>query len=142
MKKVILLFLCIGTMYCSFAQEIPSKSAKPTLTKEEYLKKSRGQKIGAIVMVSIGGLMTLSGIAVGLNDLENLFEESNNAGLTGVLIIGGVATMLGSIGLTVSSHINKKRALSVSFKSEPFHQLQKSTVVNKPIPSINLKISL
>jgi len=136
---------------CSFAQEIPSETAKPVLTKDEYLKKSRSQKTGAIVLISVGGAMTIVGTAIAMNDAGNeivgIFDpnyqpNNNNETLSGVLVIGGLAAMLGSIPLFISAHKNKKRAMRISFINEPALQLQKSMVFYRAVPSIKLKIGL
>ena len=149
MKKATLLFVCMGTMFCSFAQETPSETPEPVLTKEEYKKKSKGERTAAIVMISAGGVMTIAGFAVVLNNLDfnGLFDsnyqpKNQNETLEYVLVIGGLAAMLGSIPLFVSAHKNKKRAMSVSFINEPVLQLQKSMVFYRAVPSLNLKIRL
>jgi hypothetical protein len=150
MKKVILLFVCIGTMYCSFAQETPSETSKPVLTKQEYFQKSKGQRTAAIVLISVGGAITVAGIAVAAGDatedLGNIFdpnaETNKHETLSIALIITGVAAMLGSVGLFVSAHKNKKRALSVSFINEVAPQFQKGMVFYRSVPSLTLKISL
>jgi hypothetical protein len=148
MKKAIILFVCMGTMFCSIAQENPSGTSKPVLTKQEYLQKSKGQRTGAIVMVSAGGALAIAGLAVAVdeatNNIGNIFEPdkqtTKNETLSNVLFITGVAAMLGSIGLFVSAHRNKVKGLALSFKNEPANQLQRSMV--RSVPSISLKIRI
>lgn len=153
MKKAIIFLICMGTMIYSIAQENPSETPKPLLTKEEYLQKSKANRTGAIVLISAGGAITLAGFAVALNSLEedlgniSLFGSptkttNNDATFEAILIIGGVAAMLGSIGLFVSAHKYKRKALSVSFKNELAPQLQRSTVKYNAVPSLSLKIRL
>lgn len=152
MKKAILLSICMGTMCCSFAQEISSDTAKPVLTKEAYLKKSKVQKTGAIVLVSAGGAMVITGLYLAIvelgGDAYNVafpytkVDKNNNKVLSAALIVGGLGTVYGSIRLFVSARKNKRMAYSVYFKNEYAPQLQQSFVINKPVPSLNLKIRL
>ncbi len=151
MKQAIFLLASLVTFFSCFAQEITSETPKPVLTKDEYLKKSRGQKTGAIVLISAGGVLTIVGMAVAVNNFEIDFggtygssnqTDNSNETLSGVLVIGGLAAMLGSIPLFVSSHRNKKRALQLSFINEPALHLQKSMVFYKAVPSVKLKIGL
>ena len=151
MKKAIFLFVYLAAMFCSFAQETPSGDTNPLVTKEDFLKKSKGQRTGAIVLISAGGAMAIAGFGVALNDfsndLGNIFSTTehtsgNNSTLATVLIIAGVGAMLGSIGLFVSAHKYKRKALSLSLKNEMAPQLQRSMVFCQPVPSLSLKISL
>ncbi|MEP7108969.1 MAG: hypothetical protein ABI760_13335 [Ferruginibacter sp.] len=152
MKKAIIVFVCLGIINYSFAQETPSETAKPSLTKEDYLKKSKGQKTGAIVLVSVGGAMAIGGIAWLANeftqdvvDVVNPYPANNsNSGkvFSAVLIVAGVAAILGGVKLFKSSHKNKQRALSMSLNNELVPQLQRSLVFNRYIPSLTLKVKL
>jgi hypothetical protein len=152
MKKATLFIGCFFLMLALVAQETPREKTAETLTKEEYLKKSKGQKTGAIVLISAGGALTAVGFIVALNDLEydlgGLFDpnyqprEDDNEAVAAVLVITGVAAMLGSIPLFISAHKNKKRAMSISFKNELAPQLQGSFVFNRSIPGISFKIAL
>lgn len=156
MKKSILLFACTNAMFYTFAQEIPVEKPKPSLSKEEYLQKSKGQRTGAIVMISAGAATTIAGFAVAINEVENDLQNgvnaifnptaanttNDNGTFAPALIITGVAAMLGSIGLFVSAHKNKQKALNISFKNEPAPQVHRSTVFYKSVPSLNLKIRL
>ncbi|MEP7108968.1 MAG: hypothetical protein ABI760_13330 [Ferruginibacter sp.] len=139
MKKAVLLFITLGTMYCSLAQQIPARKSKPAHTKEEYLQKSKKLWTAAIVMVSVGGVMAITGLAMGLN------ESNGNGGsgdVSGVLFVGGCGLMLGSLGCSIPGTIFKKKAMSLSFKNEPASSLQRGMVFNKTVPSLSLKISL
>ena len=144
MKKTFLLFGLISIMQCSFGQD-------SSLTKEEYLRKSKGQKTGAIVLLSAGGALAIVGLAIETNDLNDdlggLFDpnydgdNTSNDTVSGILFFGGVAAMLGSIPLFISSHKNKKRAMSMSFENITAPQLQKNMVFNQHIPSVTFKVN-
>lgn len=144
MKKAILLFACMGTMFCSFAQETPSETSGPPLTKEAYLQKSKRQRTLAIVMISGGGALFVEGADMVLKNTDFGFgtPTKKNEALSVVLVIAGAAAIIVSIGLFVSVHDNKKKALSIAFKYEPVPILQGSMVFCKSVPSLNLKIRL
>ncbi len=152
---------CMGAMFCSLAQETSTDAAKPLLTKQDYLKKSKGQRTGAIVLISAGGAMAFAGMIVVVNDAGNdignnivnglnaAFDPSaptatskNHTAISTVLIVAGVGAMLGSISLFKSASKYKRKAYSLSAKNEMAPLLQRSLVCYKPIPSLTLKIRL
>lgn len=145
MKKALFFITCMVIMAGAYCQEDTVNTPGSPVTKQEYLQKSRNQKTGAIVLISAGGVVTFIGMIVGLdNSLEDIFEPNKPSGgdetLAGVLIVGGVAAMLGSIILFKSARKNKERALSMSFKNELVPHLQRGIVFNRSIPSFNIKI--
>lgn len=149
MKKAILLITCMGLVLCVLGQEtVPEDSAKPRLTREEYLAKSKSQKIGGMVLTSAGGIMTLIGIITATNELGNDlggifdpdYKDDNNETLSGVLVIGGLAAIAGGIILLVSSQKNQRRAINISLENEPVTLLRGTTIMRKPIPSLKLTI--
>ena len=142
MKKYILMTACLLMMLTVVAQQIPQDSTTHTLTKEEYLKKSKGQKTGAIVLLAAGGTLALIGAAVSVDEgVDYVFGEDSNGDVGGVLFVVGGVAMLGSIPLFVASRKNKEKAMKVSFKNELALQLQKGSMYYKSIPSVNIKIS-
>ncbi len=147
MKKATLLSVCIATILYSTAQETPAESPQPILTKDEYLKKSKSQKTGAIILISAGGAAAIAGMAIAADDLgddlgglfdPNYQEADSDDTVSGILFFGGVAAMLGSIPLFVSSRKNKKRAMTISFQNIPSTQIQKTMVMKKAVPSITV----
>jgi hypothetical protein len=138
MKKMFLLFLCMSIMYSSIAQQTPSGTSKPVLTKEEYLQRSKKLWRVAIIVVSAGGAMAIAGIALGTNG--NNYNDDGN--LSGALFITGCAVMISSLGFSIPAHINKKKAMSVSFKNEFAPLMQRNMVFNRSVPSLSLKIRL
>ncbi len=149
MKKLTLLFTCLVTMFCSIAQVIPSDNPGSVLTQEDYLKKSKSNKTGALVCLIGGGSLFLIGSIVAAgdfnNDVENLFTNntsSNHDALIGVLVITGGVAMLSSIPLFRAASKNKRKAYSLSAKNEMAPLLQRSLVFYKPIPSLTFKIRL
>jgi hypothetical protein len=117
MKKIIICSMLLVLSTKTFCQQIiPS----PTLTKQDYLKKSKSQKTGAWVL--LGGGFTLSTIGA-LTSLPKAGEDIGYAilllpnALTGnlqpepqnnytaqtILLIGGLTSMLTSIPLFIAS---------------------------------------
>lgn len=150
MKKAIFLMAFIATSRLCFAQQIPADTTDLMMKKEEYLQKVRNKKSGAIALIVVGGVLEIIAVAVAAGDAKNsldgIFEPGDRAEdhetLTNVLAGTGLAFMLGSIPLFISSHKYKKRAMSIGFKYEQATQVQQSMVFYRSIPSVSLKISL
>ena len=144
MKKSFLLTAFLLMMLAVAAQQIPEDSSTHKLTREEYLKKSKGQKTGAIVLLAGGGTLALIGAVVSVDQgVDYVFDPQDSQGDVGAVlfVVGGVA-MLGSIPLFIASRKNKEKAMQVSVKNELALQLQKGTMFRKSIPSLNFKIRL
>jgi hypothetical protein len=149
MKKIILQALLLIISATSFSQQT---TPSPTLTKQDYLKKSKGQKTAAWLLLGGGFASTVTGYVIVKNSLlsgDNFLGISLTTGepdkdiVAGeIFFFTGAAAILGSIPLFIASNRNKKKGLSFSFKNETTPQLQKSSFVHKPVPSLTLKISL
>ena len=156
MKKIIICSLLLVLTTATFSQQnIPS----PTLTKQDFLKKSKSQKTAAWVLLgggfalsSIGALTAVpkaaEDVGYGILLIPNVFtgnlqpEPQNNYTAQTILLIGGLTTILSSTPLFIASGKNKRKALSISFKSEPSPQLQKNSFVYRAVPSLTLKFQL
>lgn len=119
------------------------------LTKEDYLKRSKSNKTGAMVCLIGGGTLFLIGSIVATSDLSedlgNLFTDNtsnNHDALIGVLVITGGVAMLSSIPLFRAASKYKRKAYSLSATNEMAPLLQRSHLCYKPIPSLTLKIRL
>ncbi|MGZ3845379.1 MAG: hypothetical protein ACXVLT_05290 [Flavisolibacter sp.] len=130
MKSLILscLFLIIAVNL--FAQQTP------TLTKLDYLQKSKAQKSAAWVMLG-GGIATMvAGASISLQDIF-----SNNA--TGpVLFSVGLLSSLGSIPLFIAASRNKIIAASLSFKNEKLPLHGNTNLARNSMPTLSLRIDL
>ncbi len=148
MKKIILFSLLLILSAASFSQQ--TKNVKPQLTKTDYLQKSRNQKNAAWILLGGGATLIITaavfpqGEFTGLQfDPFTLISEGHkNDGIIGALELSGVLSMLGSIPLFISSGMNKRKAMSISFKNEKVPQFMNGSIVNRPIPSLSLKINL
>jgi hypothetical protein len=142
MKKFFLIATCLLMMLTVVAQNTPQDSSTHALTKDEYLKKSKGQKTAAIVLLAGGGALVTVGAILSLNDVYYLdFEDNGNEDVAGALVLVGGVAMLGSIPFFISARKNKERAMQVSFKNELALQIQKGSMFYKSIPSVNLKFT-
>ena len=130
MKKIILFSLLLLLSEATFSQQ--TTTAVP-MTKADYLKKSKTQKVQAFVFLGAGAT-TLAIISKGNTSLNSV----------GALLVVGSVLTLGSIPLFIASAKNKRKAMNASayFKMEEAQQLQGSSFTTKPVPSLTLKISL
>lgn len=136
MKKIISLLLLLIVFEVSYGQSIKST---PQLTKIDYLKKSQNQKL--IAWLLFAGGTAVAGIT-GLSNLGIDFGSQNKRPSPVVPLIIGGTMMVGSIPIFISSSKNKKKAMSLSFQMEQLPQLQITSLVYNPTPSIALKIRL
>jgi hypothetical protein len=147
MKKITISVLMLIIAIATFSQQTKSSLG---LTKEDYLQKSNNKKKVAWIMLGGGATLVLTGIIIPKGELTNdgcLFcpeykKEYKNDGIKGSLAFTGTLSMLGSIPFFISSHHNKKKAASLSFKNEMVPGIYKSSLVYNSIPSLDLKFKL
>jgi len=133
MKRITNIFLLLIIAATSFSQQ---NNPSPTLTKQDYLKKSKHQKIAAICLAGGGTVLWLAGASKYMNQEDNV-----DGGGEAAMVIGGLAG-LASIPFFILSSKNKKKAMSLSFKNEKMIQSNKNNFVYKTVPSLNLKFQL
>jgi len=142
MKKIITCTVILAFSATSFCQQ---NVQKQSLTKTDYLQKSKKQKTIGWVLLGGGATLVLTGIIIPKGDLvqEGWFGNSyENDGVKGTFELIGLVSMIGSIPFFTASKKNNKRAMSFSFKNEPATQLVKSSLIYRFVPSLNLNISL
>jgi hypothetical protein len=147
MKKY--LFLVAMLTFCINAFNQQTKSF-PALTKEDYLKKSKKQKTADWILLGGGTVFTITGFAIGINSYASSFfgidittgRVDKNITTGSIFFFTGAAAVLGSIPLFIAAHKNKKKAMNFSFKNEMAPQLSNGSFINRPVPSLSLKISL
>lgn len=146
MKKIILILFLFAFSETSFCQQTDSKG---TLSKQDYLLKSKKQNTAAWILFGGGTGLATTGLVMGLADLGKAFgnayvggNESVNSDASVAIFLVGIGSMVGSIPLFIASGKNKRRAMAMSFKIETAPQFQKSSLVQKNTPSLNLKIGL
>jgi hypothetical protein len=142
MKQATVILLLLTLTHPGFSQQ---NKPSPTLTKQDYMQKSKKQKTVAWVLLGGGATLVLTGIIIPKGDVVREGSWGNdykNDGIKSTFGVTGFLCMVGSIPFFTASKKNSKRAMSVSFKNEPSRQLMKSNFVYKHIPSLNLKINL
>jgi hypothetical protein len=147
MKQFAIFVLLLTLSAASYTQQI-----NPSLTKQDYLKKSKNQKKAALIMLGGGAALVVAGFVFPKGEsegftgsyygLSNVVEEFENDGIKAAIRGTGVLSMLGSIPLFIASVKNKRRAMSLSFDIQKTPQLQNNKFIDQSIPSINLKLSL
>ncbi len=132
MKKITICAILLITTIAGFSQQ---NNPSPTLTKYDYLKKSNRQRFVSYSLFSAGAILITTGF-ISLNHTVSKGEKES------LLIINGLVITIVSIPLFVSSQINKKKSMTMSFKSQELPQLSNGSFVYKQIPSISFKINL
>lgn len=157
MKKAIVFLSLVVFAISSQSQGLTTDSSH-SLSKQDYLVKSKHQKTAGFVMLGgglllggIGTSMAVSEAKKGATDIFNMFfhpdnsipgfnEKRMNAGLT-MMFIGGLAD-LGSIPLFVSAGHNKKKAAEMSFSPQMVPGLNGQLASGHLIPSLSVKLHL
>ena len=151
MKKITIFFVLLAVSAATFSQQT---NPAPTLTKQNYLKKSKSQKTIAWILLGTGTAMMVTGSVIWNNAAE---ENVNNAydpfsaalapyATTDgtVLTAAGLIVAAGSIPLFIIAGKNKRRAMDATsfFKMETAPSIRQSSFVYKSYPALSIKISL
>ena len=142
MKQLTICTLLLMFVVTTFSQK---NNPKPTLTKEDYLQKSKKQRTVAWILLCGGATFLLTGIIIPKGDVIHetiLGYDYENDGIKGTFQLTGILSMLGSIPFFTASKKNSKRAMSFSFRNETPPQLVKSNFVYGSVPSLTFKIGL
>ena len=143
MKKISISVLLLIIATAGFSQQ---KKSSLGLTKDDYLQKSNNKKKVAWIMLGGGATLVLAGIIIPRGEIvhESFWwgPEYKNDGIKGSLAFTGTLSMLGSIPFFISSHHNKKKAASLSFKNEMVPGIYKSGLVYSMVPSLALRFKL
>ena len=138
MKKIICFSLLLIISVASFCQQ--TTTVTPTLTKADYLQKSKNQNSTAWVLLSGGTTLITVGLLIG----DNKNASFGDAG-TGIIMGGlGFLSTLGSIPLFIASGKNKRKAnaATVFFKMEKIAVIQQTGFASRSYPIFSLRISL
>lgn len=142
--KTLILFLAFFSMLTKgFNQQI--EAPKMELTKQEYLKKNKNQKVVGAIFLGGGASLVTLGLAVNATDvLANLFVEESSRKSSGgnALIVAGIISIAGSIPLFISASANKRKAISLSVKNQPSEIIKNNRFYTKITPSLTFKINL
>ena len=137
MKQIIFSLVLSLSVATSFSQDtIP-------LTKEAYLKKSKGQKTGAWILAGVGaGLLTTAIVTYKPN--FNFFgvDDNNDNTLPTISSVFASGAILASILMFESAGKYKRKAATLTFHNQRIPQLQSNNLSIKMQPAIGVQISL
>ena len=136
MKKILLALLLVLIVLKSFSQ----KPASPSLSKEDYLKKSQQQKKTAWILLATGTAMAVGGIIV-VNNTFSL-ESNSTTDIAAFVALAGIVTDLVSIGFFVGSSNSKQRAARIAISNQHISFPQQNAFALKTQPALTLKIAL
>ena len=137
MKQFIICIMLLIFTTSSFCQQTNSLQ---TFTREDYLNKSKHQKIAAWVLLGGGSALIITGVLIGSGG-----EVSFDAAATAAVVGGvGVLSALGSIPLFIASAKNKRKANAATtfFKMETVPVIQQHSFVQHLFPAVSIKINL
>lgn len=147
MKKLIIWTLLLVFVIASFGQQ--RSSPKSMLTHADYLRKSRGQKKTAWILLAGGATFLAAGIVIPNGDVTGYSvyparTTYKNDGIKAAFGLTGAACMLGSIPFFLASGKNKRKALtaSVFMDSEQRQVLQFAKISYIAYPAVKMKIIL
>lgn len=130
MKKITICLLLVILSVTSFCQQ--TEPSQP-MTRDEYLKKSKTQKVLGFVFLGAGAI-TLISVSGGNTDFNTLGT---------LVVVGGVLTLT-SIPLFIASGRNKRKAKNAAafFKFEQTKTIQQAQISFHSFPAISLKLNL
>jgi hypothetical protein len=138
MKVIYLMLFLAMSNYC-IGQSQPMATS---LTKEDYLHKSRVQKTWGWVLAGTGAAVTVAGLVTLVTvDLVDAVGGTPTA-YGSVLMVSGLAMVGGSIPLLIAAHRNKHKAYSVTIKNESAHVQSGSNFHVQYYPVVSVKFNL
>jgi hypothetical protein len=131
MMKISFTFLLSIISMRSFSQ--PANSAK-ALTKQDFLKKSKTQKIIGWCLLGAGSIIWTAGISQAANG-----SNDDDGGNTALAV--GTAMGIGGVTFLILGGINKKKAMSLSLQQQHLPYLQKNSIVHQKIPALSVRLN-
>ena len=148
MKKIITLTLLFAFAATSFGQQAVQKHS---LTKGDYLQKSKKQKKVGWILIAGGAVMFAVSAIIPKGELTGEISypclcqdvHQNDDIKTALGLAGGVSA-LGSIPFFIASGKNKRRAMQASafINMEKMPVLQRMAISNQSFPALGVKINL
>ena len=146
MKNVTTILLLLIIAASTFSQQT---NPSPPLTKHDYLRKSKHEKVAAWSLLGGGAVMGTVGTIIAAEEVVTFIvnpftppadEKRFNRGAA-LILIGSIA-VLASIPFFIASSKNKRIAASMSFRNQPLPEIFTNNFVYREIPSLTLKIGL
>ncbi|HQV54052.1 MAG: hypothetical protein IPN82_14825 [Chitinophagaceae bacterium] len=144
MKKSVF-FVLIMAIAVSLSSQVIKETVP--VVKPDYLQKSKRQStiayatgIPGCLLFSVGGIMSMSQFAAGFGGGPPYDASKVRTG--DALMIAGGGLLLIGFPFQLAARKNKKRAMTMSIKTEAIQQFQKERFLTSRVPSLALKISL
>ena len=134
MKKAIFFIFLSALAFSSFSQ----KANPATLTKQDYLKKSKKQKTTAWILLAGGATVGFIGLTQ-FNFAGSDDPDFSNGPAT-VMFLTGTTAVITSIPIFKASKRNKKRAASVSFIIDRVPVLQTKGLASINYPAVSFRL--
>jgi hypothetical protein len=148
MKKAIILSLFVVFATATFCQQTTQKHS---LTKTDYLQKSKKQKKVGLILIATGAVLFTVSVVVPKGELTDELsypclckDNYKNDDIKAALGLAGVVTALGSIPFFIASGKNKRRANNASafFRLQKIPVYQNAVFNSRSVPAIGIKIGL
>ena len=148
MKKASILFLLFLFALRTLSQQDPQKQ---TITKTDYLQKSKTQKKIGWILIGGGAALIATSLVIPkgestgieISPINGAFIEGHkNDGVKAAFGLSGLTSMLASIPLFIASGKNKRRAAnaSVFIDSEQRPVLRGTAINNQSFPVIAVRL--
>jgi hypothetical protein len=134
MKKIIACFALLIMASSVYGQQ---DNPSATLTKKDYLQKSKNQKTAAWCFMGGGLVITTLGLT---NNTDKNFNSGNTTGRVTGIVTGLAAMSVGTV-LFVAATKNKTRAESLSFRMEKVPLIQQKNLVYNSYPAVSFRVN-
>ena len=139
---ILAMLLLIGSSVLS-----QPSNANPKLTQQNYLDKSKNQKLAGQILLTGGAGLMLTGLIIPRGELiEPCYggwfcsKEHENDGIKSGFIVAGTITMLSSIPLFIISGKTKTKATFVSFINQNTVRMDNQNLVYTSVPALRMKV--
>ncbi|MFZ9388029.1 MAG: hypothetical protein ACO25B_09120 [Chitinophagaceae bacterium] len=148
MKKIIIIFLLLGSSAMLFGQQSETKHLPAP---NDYLMKSKKQKTTAWIFLGTGAGLIATSIIIPRGKLVDpgiciapviCNDKYKNDGIKGAFFIAGGISALSSIPFFVVSKKNREKATSIGLIHENTVHLSNQNLVHSSFPALKLKIIL
>jgi hypothetical protein len=154
MNKIMGCAILLAVVANSFGQKL---EPSPTLSKQDYLRKSKKQKTAAWILLGGGFVLSTTGAVIAATEVTTetvgfiisglagvAAEEPKASNTSEILLYTGLASMVGSIPLFVAASKNKNLGykVSTSIKFEEGLLVRQSVLTKIQFPAIALTINL
>ena len=134
MKKIVAFLALLIMVNSVYSQQ---NNPSPTLTKKDYLQKSKNQKTAAWIFMGGGLGLTVLGLS---RDANNELS-ADNTGKAVAIVTGLAAVSVGTTFFILSSN-NRKKGESLSFRMEKAPVLQQGGFAYRSFPALSFRVKL